>query len=166
MVGTPARFLRYINQLDFKRVDAMKGRPALLAALTLAPLLLAGPALAQAQPGPDELPRSRIAGPSYAEAHGPRNDFVGQDGALFPEGRSRGVGVSAQPLIRDDGSRATRTGVVGSLPVAPNTSLDLGLFRVNRISQRERDLNRLQPMRDVNERGSTMAAVGLKVRFR
>jgi hypothetical protein len=140
----------------------MIGRSAMPAALMLAPLLLASPALAQAVP--DEV-RKTTLGPSYADAQGRQSDFVSDDGTLFP-GEVRGVGVATQPFVRDDGSRGTRTGVVGSLPVAPNTSLDMGLFRVNRTSTRERDMARLQPMRDVGERTSTMAAVGLKVRFR
>ena len=141
----------------------MIGRPALLAALTLAPLLLASPVLAQSQSVPAE--QRPTLGPSYAEAQGRHSDFVGDDGALFPE-HSRGVGVASQPFVRDDGSRGTRTGLVGSVPVTANTNLGIGLFSVNRISPRERDFKRMQPMRDVNERGSTMAAIGLSVRFR
>ncbi len=142
----------------------MIGRPALPAALLIAPLLLASPALAQAQPEPAE-DRRQALGPSLSEAEGRRSDFVGEDGALFPE-RSEGIAVATRPFVENDGSRGTRTGVVGSMAVAPGTSLDLGLFRVNRTSTRERELSRLQPMRDVGARTSTMAAVGLKVRFR
>ncbi len=143
----------------------MIGRPALPAALLLAPLLLvATPALAQGRSEPDVGVRATL-GPSYAEAEGRRSDFVGQDGALFP-GSTRGVGIATEPFVRDDGSRGTRTGVIGSMPVAPNTSLDMGLFRVNRTNARERDMSRMRPMQDVGERTSTMAAVGLKMRFR
>lgn len=142
----------------------MIGRPALLAALTLAPLLLAMPA--QAQVGPDEGEvRRTILGPSNAEGQGRQNDFVGQDGTLFPE-RATGVGVSAQPFVRDDGTRGTRTGLIGSVPVAPNMNVGVGLFKINRTNARDRDLGRLQPMRDLNERRSTMAAVGMSLRFR
>lgn len=143
----------------------MQGRPARLAALTLAPLLLATPALAQVQPDGGEIRKAQL-GPSYSETQGRQSDFVGTDGALFPESRGKGVGVSAQPFVRDDGTRGTRTGLVGSVPVAPNMNLGLGLFSINRTSARERSMQRLQPMRDVNERGSTMAAVGLSVRFK
>jgi hypothetical protein len=139
-------------------------RPALSAALVLAPLLFASPALAQQQPEQDEVRRPTL-GPSPSDDQGRRSDFVRDDGRLFSD-RVEGVGVASQPFVRDDGSRGTRSGVVGSMPVAPNTSLDLGLFRVNRTSARDRNWNRLQPMRDVNERSSTMAAVGLKFRFR
>jgi hypothetical protein len=45
-------------------------------------------------------------------------------------------------------------------------SLGVGLFSINRTSARERGMQRLQPMRDVNDRGSRMAAVGMSVRFR
>ncbi len=143
----------------------MTGRPAKLAALTLAPLLLATPALAQVQPDEGEDRRTTL-GPSYAEMQGRQDDFVGRDGNLFPEGRGRGVGLSTEPFVRDDGSRGTRTGLVGSVPVAPNVNLGVGLFSVNRTSPRDRGMQRLQPMRDVNDRGSRMAAVGLSVRFR
>ncbi len=142
----------------------MIGRPALLAALSFAPLLLASPALAQSQPDPGQQRRT-ILGPSDAEARGRQSDFLSADGALFPE-RAQGVGLATQPFVRDDGARGTRTGLIGSLPLTENTNLGVGLFSVNRISPRERDLKRMQPMRDVNERRSTMAAVGLSVRFR
>lgn len=142
----------------------MQGRPARLAALICAPLLLATPALAQVGPDGGETQRTTL-GPSTAEMQGRQSDFVGQDGALFPEAR-RGVSASTQPFVNSDGTRGTRTGLVGSVPVAPNTSIGVGLFSINRTSARERNIGRLQPMRDVNERGSTMAAVGLSVRFR
>jgi hypothetical protein len=137
----------------------------MLAALTLAPLLLASPALAQAQPDEGEDRRTTL-GPSYAEMQGRQSDFVGQDGALFPERRGGPVSVSNQPFVSEDGTRGTRTGLVGSVPVAPNMSLGVGLFSINRTSARERGLQRLQPMRDVNDRGSRMAAVGMSIRFR
>jgi hypothetical protein len=137
----------------------------MLAALMLAPLLLASPALAQVQPDEGEDRRTTL-GPSYAEMQGRQSDFVGQDGTLFPEQRGRGVGVSAQPFVRDDGTKGTRAGLVGSVPVAPNMSLGVGLFSVNRTSPRERGMHRLQPMRDVNDRGSRMAAVGMSIRFK
>jgi hypothetical protein len=142
----------------------MTGRPARLAALICAPLLLATSALAQVGPDEGETPRTTL-GPSTAEIQGRQSDFVGQDGSLFPE-RARGVGVSAQPFVNDDGTRGTRTGLIGSVPVAPNMNVGLGLFKINRTNARERDLGRFQPMRDLNERRSTMAAVGLSVRFR
>ena len=137
----------------------------MLAALMFAPLLLASPALAQAQPDDGEDRRTTL-GPSYAEMQGRQSDFVDRDGALFPEQRGSGVGVSSQPFVRDDGTKGTRTGLVGSVPVAPNMSLGVGLFSINRTSARERGLQRLQPMRDVNDRGSRMAAVGMSIRFR
>jgi hypothetical protein len=137
----------------------------MLAALTLAPLLLATPALAQTQPDEGEDRRTTL-GPSYAEMQGRQSDFVGNDGSLFPEQRGIGVGVAAQPFVREDGTKGTRSGLVGSVPVAPNMSLGVGLFSINRTSARERGLQRLQPMRDVNDRGSRMAAVGMSIRFR
>jgi hypothetical protein len=97
---------------------------------------------------------------------GRQSDFVGNDGSLFPEQRGIGVGVAAQPFVREDGTKGTRSGLVGSVPVAPNMSLGVGLFSINRTSARERGLQRLQPMRDVNDRGSRMAAVGMSIRFR
>jgi hypothetical protein len=97
---------------------------------------------------------------------GRQSDFVGSDGALFPEQRGRGVGVAAQPFVREDGTRGTRAGLVGSVPVAPNMSLGVGIFSVNRTNPRDRGMQRLQPMRDVNDRGSRMAAVGMSIRFR
>ncbi len=136
----------------------------MLAALTLAPLLLATPALAQAQPGEGEDRRPTL-GPSYAEMQGRQSDFVDREGSLFPE-TGRRFGVSTEPFMRSDGTTGKRTGLVASTPVAPNVNLGVGLFSINKTSPAERDFKRLQPMRDVNERGSRMAAVGLSVRFK
>jgi hypothetical protein len=142
----------------------MHGRPARWAALICAPLLLATPALAQVVPEAGEDRRTNL-GPSYAELQGRQSDFVGQNGALFPE-RATGIGVSAQPFVRENGTKGRRSGLVGSVPVSSSMNLGLGLFSINKTSARDRDLRRLQPMRDVNERGSTMAAIGLSVRFK
>ena len=128
---------------------------------TLLLVAAAAPALAQSGVG-EERP---VLGTSYVNAQGRISDFVGNDGQLFPERTQPGVGVAAQPFVREDGTRGTRTGLVGSMPVAPGASVDVGLFSVNRITMRERNLGRLNPMRDVNDRGSKMAAVGLSLRF-
>lgn len=119
-----------------------------------------GPAAAQLwdQPEPERL------GPTITEEVRGRSDFVQPDGRLFPDGRP-GVGVSSTPYTRSDGSVGLRSGIVGSVPLAPNTELGVGIFSVTRYKG-EPDFKRAEPMRDVAGRpNNRLAAVGLKVKF-
>nr|WP_295374496.1 hypothetical protein [uncultured Sphingosinicella sp.] len=95
---------------------------------------------------------------------GRRSDHPTSSAALFPQG-AEGVGVSARRFVEEDGSRATRSGVIASLPVAGNMNVGVGLFSVTRYSAKERDFKRVQPMKDVGERTGSLAAVGFSLRF-
>lgn len=101
--------------------------------------------------------------PSIVESSRGRSDSVGPDGRVFPDGRP-GLGVTSTPYARSDGSPAVRNGIIGSMPVAPNMDIGVGLFSVTRY-RRESEFRREQPMRDAGERRNRLAAVGLKVRF-
>jgi hypothetical protein len=100
----------------------------------------------------------------YAEVLGRRINHPVTSGALFPEG-ANGVGVSSRREFEEDGSRATRNGLIASMPVAENMNLGVGIFSVTRYSAKERDFKRAQPMKDVGERTGSLAAVGFSVRF-
>lgn len=126
------------------------------------PLLFASPSFAQTAADDGSVrPVERLG---YAEVLGRRSDHLGPGGTVFPE-RAKGVGVSSQRFVQEDGSQARRNGLVGSLPIAPNMNLGVGLFSVTRYSARERDFKRTQPMKDVGERTGSLAAIGLSVRF-
>lgn len=127
-------------------------RCALVSALAL-PLVLATPALAQAPAGASS--QSRVFGPSYVPAEAPHT---------LPVSTS-GFNLARETFTEEDGSPATRKGVVGSLPLAPNLSLGVGLLQVNRTKQRERALARTRPMSDVGGRQDRIAAIGLSFRF-
>jgi len=102
--------------------------------------------------------------PNIVESTRGRGDFVGPDGRLFPDG-PRGLGVTSTPYTRSDGSTAVRNGIIGSMPIAPNMELGVGVFSVTRYKG-EPDFRRAQPMRDAGERpNNRLAAVGLKVKF-
>jgi hypothetical protein len=83
---------------------------------------------------------------------------------LFPHGAD-GVGVSSRRFVEEDGSRASQSGLIASMPVAQNMHVGVGIFSVTRYSAKERDFKRAQPMKDVGERTGSLAAVGLSVRF-
>jgi hypothetical protein len=100
----------------------------------------------------------------YAEVLGRRSDHPATSGALFPQGAD-GVRASARRFVEEDGSKATRNGVIASLPVAGNMHVGVGLFSVTRYSAKERDHKRTQPMKDVGERTGSLAAVGFSLRF-
>lgn len=108
-------------------------------------------------------PRLERLGPSIADTSRGRGDSVGPDGRVFPDGQP-GIGITSMPYTSSDGSPATRNGIVGSMSVAPNMELGVGLFSVTRFKG-ERHFGRAEPMRDAYERRNRLAAVGLKVRF-
>lgn len=107
--------------------------------------------------GPERL------GPNIVETSRARGDSVDQDGRVFPD-RGAGVGLTSSPFVRSDGSPAIRNGIIGSVPVASNVELGVGLFSVTRYKG-EPNFKRVDPMRDAGERRNRLAAVGLKVRF-
>jgi hypothetical protein len=132
-----------------------------LAALFV-PALCACPASAQtsAQEGDERT----VGTLGYSEVLGRRSDHPATSGALFPS-NGDGVGVSTRRFIDEAGSRATRNGVIASMPVAGNMNVGVGLFSVTRYSAKERDFKRVQPMKDVGERTGSLAAVGFSLRF-
>jgi hypothetical protein len=110
-----------------------------------------------------DYPEPEGLGPTIVETQRGRASHLGPDGRVFPDTRP-GLGVTSTPVTREDGSRATRNGIIGSMPVAPNMELGVGVFAVTRYKG-EPDFKRTQPMRDVGERQNRLAAVGLKVKF-
>jgi hypothetical protein len=126
------------------------------------PLLCACPALAQtAAPDGGVRPVGTLG---YSEVLGRRSDHPSTNSTLFPQG-AEGVGLSARRSFEEDGSKATRSGVIASLPVAENMNVGVGIFSVTRYSAKERHFARTQPMKDVGERTGSLAAVGFSLRF-
>jgi hypothetical protein len=111
----------------------------------------------------NDYPEAKPLAPTIVDSNRGRSEFLGPDGRLFPDGRP-GVGVTSTPFTSTDGARAVRNGIIGSMPVAPNVEIGVGLFSVTRYKG-EPDFKRSQPMRDVGERQNRLAAVGLKVKF-
>ena len=139
----------------------MRMRQCGLAAIFV-PLVFASPAVAQASAEDGIVrPAGRLG---YSEVLGRRSDNPATSGTLFPEGVN-GIGVSSRRGFDEQGSRATRNGLIGSWPVAENMNVGIGLFSVTRYSSKERDHKRTQPMKDVGERTGSLAAVGFSVRF-
>lgn len=139
----------------------MRMRQCGLAAIFV-PLLFAAPAGAQSSAQAGGVRPVGTLG--YAEVLGRRSDHPATSGALFPEG-ANGLGVTSRREFEEDGSRATRNGLIASMPVAENMNVGVGIFSVTRYSAKERDFKRAQPMKDVGERTGSLAAVGFSVRF-
>jgi hypothetical protein len=87
-----------------------------------------------------------------------------QGGGLFPDHLS-GLAVSQQPVIEQDGSPTVRNRLIGSVPIADNLNLGIGLFSVTGARVKEKEFRRAVPMADVFARDKTVAAVGLSLRF-
>lgn len=80
-------------------------------------------------------------------------------------GPMQGVRVDRYAYVSDGGGADVRQGVVGTLPVADNASIGLGLYRVTRYSRGEPNFKKLLPMEDVDGRHQRIAAVGMSIRF-
>ena len=130
-------------------------------AAVVVPWLLASPLGAQ---GPARDGGVRPVGTlGYSEVLGRRSDYPATS-ALFPEGAD-GVGITSRREFEEDGSRATRNGLIATMPVAENMHVGVGIFSVTRYSAKERDFKRSEPMKDVGQRTGSLAAVGFSVRF-
>ena len=75
------------------------------------------------------------------------------------------MAVSRTPIVEEDGTTTISQTLVGSLPVARNVNLGVGLFSVQGARTKERNFTRAEPMADVFARDKTVAAVGLSFRF-
>jgi hypothetical protein len=133
-------------------------------AAVLLPLLYASPVAAQDVVNGNS---SRLTN-SLGSIYGPSSQSLarepGRSGALFPEAR-RGISVAERPMIREDGTRGVSRTVVGSVPVADNIDIGIGLFSVRGTSNKERNFARSRPMRDVFGQDKRIAAVGFSLRF-
>lgn len=123
-------------------------RARLLIAICVLPL---EPLAAQRIPDDRSAPRS-------SRAHGPLADGV-------VAGAVKGVRIDRYAYVSEVGRTDVRQGVVGSLPIADNASVGVGLYRVTRYSRGEPSFRSLRPMEDVDGRHQRIAAVGMSLRF-
>lgn len=134
----------------------MNKRP--MAAALLLPLVFTAPVQAQ---GPADVRSDTraIPGPSYSPARESRTAYLPmRDGGT-------GFSLSTHPIIQDDGSAVYRKTLVGSVRMAPNVTLGVGLVEITRTSHKERALSRIRPMSDTEGRSDRIAAVGLSFSF-
>ena len=134
----------------------MRERVALAALATT--LVLAAPAEAQQPVDSRPLAAQRLGPPDQGPA------YLAPGAGLFPS-QGAGLSVTTQNYSEQDGEPAIRKGLVGSVEVAPNATIGIGLFSVNRYSRREPEFRRIQPMRDVRGQEKKIAAVGLSFSF-
>jgi hypothetical protein len=130
----------------------------------LLPLFFAFPCSAQETVNNSSGQLTNRLGPSYVPSSPSLVGPADSSGGLFPSHLS-GVSVSQQPTIEQDGSTTVRNRLVGSVPIADNINLGIGLFSVDGARVKEREFRRSVPMSDVFGRDKTVAAVGLSVRF-
>lgn len=129
-----------------------------VAAALLLPLVFTAPLKAQGSAGVRGNDRA-IAGPSNISPGESRTSYL-----PLREGRS-GISFSTIPIVQQDGSAGYRRALVGSVPLARNVSVGVGLIKVIRSSRKERPLARIRPMSDTGGRTDRIAAVGLSIRF-
>lgn len=129
-----------------------------VAAALLLPLVLTTPSKAQGPAGVRGDNRA-VIGPSYLPPREGRTAYLPlRDGGA-------GISLSTTPLVQQDGSAVYRKTLVGSVPLAPDVSLGVGLIEVTRTSHKERSLARIRPLSDTGGRSDRIAAVGLSIRF-
>jgi hypothetical protein len=142
--------------------DVVKMLDRIAIGAVLVSVIFAQPAAAQVEGG--RTGSETTLGPSYL----PPPD-VRQFRFDLPPDRARRndprISVSATPYRMSDGSQTLRKGLVGSLPIAPNVDLGLGLFEVNRTSPEEKALIKSNPIKDVRPETDRTAALGLSFRF-
>lgn len=131
-------------------------------AAVLLPFVFASPGVAQDTVNNSGGQLTSRLGPSYVPSS---PSLVAREGTgLFPDHAS-GISVSQMPIVEQDGTQRVRKTLVGSLPIADNVNIGVGLFSVIGARVKEREFRRAQPMTDVFPRDKTVAAVGLSVRF-
>ncbi|MDT9600147.1 hypothetical protein [Sphingosinicella rhizophila] len=86
------------------------------------------------------------------------------DTLAFLKRETRRVPIE-RPLAETPSGSLLRDGIVGSLPVARNIDLRIGLLKVLRGKSREPALSRSHPMRDLAGRHERVAAAGLNFNF-
>lgn len=129
-----------------------------VAAALLLPLVFTTPSKAQGPAGVRGDDRAMV-GPSYLPSRESRTSY------LPLRSGSAGISISTTPIVQQDGSAVYRKTLVGSLPLARDVSLGVGLIEVTRTSHKERSLDRIRPLSDTGGRSDRIAAVGLSVRF-
>jgi hypothetical protein len=109
-------------------------------------LVLASPATAR------DRPETRGEAKSFGPVRQRSSALVSQTVALDPKGLLPAEDPSAPRLF-------------GSLPVADNLDLGVGLFSVVGTTEKEQMRRRLDPAREFQGSGTRVAAVGMSLRF-
>ena len=134
-------------------------------AAVVGPLFCASGALAQVMVNNSSDQNKDRLGPSYAPVSGSSRDYLAPGGSIFPE-QASGISLSRLPVLKEDGSPSTRSGLVGSWEVADRINVGIGLFRVTRYSHDKPErFTRVKPMSDVHGDDEKLAAVGMSFRF-
>ena len=134
-------------------------------AAVFVPLLFASPLAAQVTVNNSSDRLTNRLGPSYSLSSPSRSDYIAPGGGIFPE-QASGLSLTQLPVVKEEGSAARRSGLVGSWEVGRDVNLGLGLFRVTRYSHDEEEaFHRVQPMKDVRGADERLAAIGLSLRF-
>lgn len=108
------------------------------------PLLMASEAVAQSPP------QQHRQGIRIGAVHGPGTDLFSLDEVVRVP--------LARPALSQESFPSPRSAIVGSLPIADNLNLQVGLLRVTRSRRGE-------PLRDVGGSHQRIAAAGLSFRF-
>jgi hypothetical protein len=111
-------------------------------------LVLAAPATAQDRPGEGGEARSFGTAPAAS-----------RNGALVPQI----VALDERGLLPAEDPTAPR--LFGSVPVADNVAVGVGLFSVVGTTEKEQLRRRLDPSREFLRSGTRVAAVGMSLRF-
>jgi hypothetical protein len=117
-------------------------------------LVLASPAAAQGQ---------IMEGGEYL-TYGPALPDDEEYGGALPDLASA-LDVSRGREGGASGRTATRNRIVGSMPLADNADLNLGLISVVHVGARELDRRRTDLSREIRPPESRIAAVGVSLRF-
>jgi hypothetical protein len=90
--------------------------------------------------------------------------WAGPSDGLFRNAPA-GLGLSRRTLAQQDGSPASRNGIVGSWSLSPGMQAGVGLFSVTADGRKQADTRRMPSTGDVAPKRQRITAVGLSLSF-
>jgi hypothetical protein len=93
-----------------------------------------------------------------------RAELIGPSDSLFRDAPA-GFGLSRRTLTQQDGSPASRNGIVGSWSLSPGMQAGVGLFSVTADGRKQADTRRMPSTDSVAPKRQRIAAVGLSLSF-
>lgn len=134
----------------------------LLAGVAALTALIAAPAAIAQMSEPGERPGSAPLAMSFAPPPGAAR--IRNPGPEMFRGEA-GFALSSRSYAETDGSRTVQNGLIGTWPITGALEAGVGLFSVGGEGRKQNEFKRSWTVKEVTPKSSTIAAVGMKLRF-